>query len=126
MFKPTLKDGTHKPIISRRLGEKQMRMIYATDGTAFVKNIRTPKEDRQVFCISDDEVLQLAKWACEIEDHYTAKRNKYTPMDIEWAKDGQVRESNQRGKQKKRRKKKRQKRKQHGWRPRVKSKKKAC
>jgi pyruvate, water dikinase len=38
--------------------------------------------------ISDDEILTLARWACMIEDHYSAKRGRPTPMDMEWAKDG--------------------------------------
>ena len=49
-----------------------------------------PPEDRARFAISDDEILQLARWACLIEDHYSAKRGHPTPMDIEWAKDGRT------------------------------------
>lgn len=90
VFKGTLDDGKHRPLISRKLGEKQYRMVYSTDGTSKVKNLRTQRQDRTRFCVSDDEVLLLAKWACQIEDHYTAKRGRYTPMDIEWAKDGQT------------------------------------
>jgi pyruvate,water dikinase len=44
--------------------------------------------DRARFAITDDEVLQLARWACRIEAHYSARRGQATPMDIEWAKDG--------------------------------------
>ncbi len=44
--------------------------------------------DRARFAITDDEALQLARWACRIEAHYSARRGKATPMDIEWAKDG--------------------------------------
>merc|ERR1711988_1459008 len=44
------------------------------------------------FCIDESEIVQLAKWACIIEDHYSEKRGKYTPMDIEWAKDGRTNE----------------------------------
>ena len=53
-----------------------------------VKNVPVPPGDRARFAISDDEILQLARWACIIEDHYSAKRGAPTPMDIEWAKDG--------------------------------------
>jgi pyruvate,water dikinase len=42
---------------------------------------------RQRFCLNDYEVLQLAKWGCEIEQHYSERVGRPTPMDIEWAKD---------------------------------------
>ena len=87
VFKPTLKKG-FKPIIKKRIGEKKIKMVYSTDGKAFTKNIPVPKAQREKFSITDDEVLLLAKWASIIEDHYTMKRKQYTPMDMEWAKDG--------------------------------------
>ncbi|MBD3209681.1 phosphoenolpyruvate synthase [Candidatus Woesearchaeota archaeon] len=87
VFEPTLKEG-FKPIVQKKLGEKEIKMIYDVGGTKPTKNIPTPVEDRNKFCITDDEVLQLARWATIIEDHYTQKRDRYTPMDMEWAKDG--------------------------------------
>jgi pyruvate,water dikinase len=87
VFKPTLKEG-FKPIIQKKIGEKAVKMIYATDGTRPVKNVPTSIEDRTRFCMSDDEILTLAKWAVIIEEHYSRKRNKFMPMDMEWAKDG--------------------------------------
>ncbi|OKH19105.1 phosphoenolpyruvate synthase [[Limnothrix rosea] IAM M-220] len=86
VFKPTLKQG-FKPILKRRLGSKAIKMIYA-DGAKFTKNISVPKELQNQFCISDEDVLQLARWTTTIEEHYSAVRGQYTPMDIEWAKDG--------------------------------------
>ena len=89
VFKPTLDTPGCRPIISRKLGAKQFRMIYAKDSSkTTVKNIRTQQQDRVRFCVSDEEVMELARWAVAIETHYTNKRSKYTPMDIEWAKDG--------------------------------------
>jgi pyruvate,water dikinase len=44
--------------------------------------------DREKMCISDEDILQLARWACEIEDYFSKVKGHYTPMDIEWAKDG--------------------------------------
>jgi pyruvate,water dikinase len=88
VFKPTLKEG-YKPIIQKVLGEKAIKMIYATEGARPTKNIPTNMADRTRFCITDDEVLQLAKWGVIIEDHYSQKRGRWSPMDIEWAKDGQ-------------------------------------
>ena len=144
IFKPTLEQG-FAPIVSRRLGSKAIRMVYA-HGTAVDPMGRSgggpdsnplaaeipaselpglapavsgffsqdsPSQDspgqvnpaqalglsntctvaveaaeRTRFAISDDEALQLARWACRIEAHYSARRGKATPMDIEWAKDG--------------------------------------
>lgn len=87
VFKPTLNKG-YKPIMQRVLGEKAVKMIYATEGTRPTKNIPTLPEERRKFSLTDDEVLQLAKWGVIIEDHYSQKKRKWMPMDIEWAKDG--------------------------------------
>ena len=81
VFKPTLKQGK-KPIVGKRVGSKQVKMIYTDTPTTPVKNIATTKEEQQRFVLTDDEILTLAQWACIIEDHYKK------PMDIEWAKDG--------------------------------------
>jgi pyruvate, water dikinase len=89
IFKPTLKQG-FKPVISKQLGTKELKMVYTHDGSkASTKNIHTPPVDRERFCLTDDEVLTLAKWACAIEDHYSWKAGHFKPMDMEWAKDGQ-------------------------------------
>lgn len=81
VHKPTLKKG-FKPIVKRMLGSKKKKLIYSSEGTKAVEEKSVALPDRKKFCISDKEVLQLAEWACIIEDHY----NK--PMDMEWAKDG--------------------------------------
>ena len=83
VFKPTLKQGK-QPIVGKRVGSKELKMIYnsdANDGKT-VKNIDTTPEERGRYILSDDEIIQLARWTCIIEDHYQK------PMDIEWAKDG--------------------------------------
>lgn len=87
VFKPTLKKG-HKSIINKKLGAKQRRMIYSDDPSECTKNIRVDEKDRNKFSINDEDILKLSEWAIIIEDHYSAKKDKYTPMDIEWAKDG--------------------------------------
>ncbi|MBD1875184.1 phosphoenolpyruvate synthase [Nodosilinea sp. FACHB-131] len=87
IFKPTLKSG-HKPILSKRLGTKALRMVYNTTGTELTKNEPVPLADQERFAIDEDDILQLAQWACTIEDHYTQLRGVNSPMDIEWAKDG--------------------------------------
>ncbi|MBI4017264.1 MAG: phosphoenolpyruvate synthase [Candidatus Aenigmarchaeota archaeon] len=89
VFKPTLRQG-FESLISKTLGSKEKTMIYSIEGSKPVKNIDTPKEKQEVFCLSDEEVLELAKWGCMIEEHYTQKKGHWTPMDIEWAKDGEL------------------------------------
>jgi pyruvate, water dikinase len=85
VHKPTFRAG-HRVVLSRLLGRKQMRMVYAGNGGT--KNIGVPEAERARFCLTDPEVLKLAGDAIKIEDHYSAKARHSTPMDIEWAKDG--------------------------------------
>ena len=85
IHKPTFRAG-HRAVLSRSLGGKQMRMVYAGNGGT--RNIRVPKSDRARFCLTDLEVLKLAGDAIKIEEHYSAKAGHSMPMDIEWAKDG--------------------------------------
>jgi pyruvate,water dikinase len=87
VFKPTLKEG-FCPILKKRLGSKSIKMIYDIGGERGAKNVTVPKSARNKYAIADDEILTLAKWTCIIEDHYSQVRGVYTPMDIEWAKDG--------------------------------------
>ncbi|MEM9587407.1 MAG: phosphoenolpyruvate synthase, partial [Planctomycetota bacterium] len=87
VFKPTLKAGC-RPILKKSLGSKAMRMIYDTGGSKMTKNVPVADDQAKRFAISDDDILQLARWACEIEDHYSALRGAFCPMDMEWAKDG--------------------------------------
>ncbi|MFM2173764.1 MAG: hypothetical protein RLZZ54_1691 [Cyanobacteriota bacterium] len=85
IFKPTLEQG-FAPILSQRLGSKAIRMIYGDQGST--RNVEVPAEDRTRYALSQEEALQLARWACRIERHYSERRGQPTPMDIEWAKDG--------------------------------------
>jgi pyruvate,water dikinase len=87
VFKPTLKNG-YNPILSKHVGSKALRMVYDTGGTKLVKNVAVPPAEQEQYALSDEEILTLARWTCQIEDHYTDIRGTYTPMDIEWAKDG--------------------------------------
>ena len=62
-------------------------MVFADGGTG--TQVRDVVESqRKRFCLAGFEVLQLAKWACKIEDHYSQLAGRPQPMDIEWAKDG--------------------------------------
>ena len=86
IFKPTLKLG-FRPIITRKLGVKEVKMVFADDTTGTqVRDVVESQRNR--FCLAGFEVLQLAQWACAIEDHYSKLAGKHQPMDIEWAKDG--------------------------------------
>ncbi|MDY7013929.1 MAG: phosphoenolpyruvate synthase, partial [Cyanobacteriota bacterium] len=87
VFKPTLLDG-FRPILEKRLGTKAIKMIYDLGGSKLTKNVEVPEPERGKFCLNDDEILQLGRWAIAIENHYSDTRGSYTPMDIEWAKDG--------------------------------------
>ncbi|MCE9611490.1 MAG: phosphoenolpyruvate synthase [Chthoniobacter sp.] len=87
VFKPMLKQG-FAPILQKVLGNKEFKLIYDIGGGKMVKNVPVSPDDRARFALSDDEILTLARWACIIEDHYSAKKGHECPMDIEWAKDG--------------------------------------
>ena len=85
VHKPTFRQG-HRVVLSRSLGGKQMRMVYAR-GRGRTRNVSVPRPERERFCIDDTDVLELAGYAIAIEDHYSANAGHPMPMDIEWAKD---------------------------------------
>jgi pyruvate,water dikinase len=87
VFKPTLKQG-YRPILQKMLGTKEFKLIYDIGGGKMVKNVPVSQGDRSKFAVTDEDILTLARWACVIEDHYSAKRGSLSPMDMEWAKDG--------------------------------------
>ncbi len=87
VFKPTLLKG-FRPILQRTVGSKEWKLVYDEEGSKLTKNVAVSPDDRQRFAIADDDILQLARWGCAIEEHYSRKRGQFTPMDIEWAKDG--------------------------------------
>jgi len=89
VFKPTLRQG-FRPILRKQLGAKEQKLIYDVGGGKMTRNVAVPTEDRQRFCIDDEDILTLARWACLIEDHYSQKRGAPSPMDMEWAKDGRT------------------------------------
>ena len=86
VFKPTL--NGYRPILQKKLGTKEKKMIYASEGAETTTIVPVPDEDRNRFCITEDEILKLAKWTVIIEDHYSNKAGFFKPMDIEWGKDG--------------------------------------
>lgn len=88
VFKPTFSKG-YKSIIRKNLGEKKIKMIYGKAGSKILtENVAVPEQESKQFCISEEDVLKLAKQAMTIEEHYSKKAGQSRPMDIEWAKDG--------------------------------------
>jgi pyruvate,water dikinase len=94
VWKEGLKTSVAKPIIEKKLGVKLRKMIYhphAGSGVADIqqtKIVNTSEAERETFVLTDKEVAQLATWGTIIEKHYTDHYKKWTPMDMEWAKDG--------------------------------------
>ncbi|HZY49495.1 MAG TPA: phosphoenolpyruvate synthase [Devosia sp.] len=82
VFKPLLDNEALVPIVERTRGEKAIKMIYAR-GERPTRNVPTSKAERAALVLSDAEILELARWAVIIEQHYGC------PMDMEWARDGQ-------------------------------------
>ena len=83
VHKQTLQAG-RPAILRRNLGSKAIKMVYGEEAKAgrSVKTVEVDRAERARFCLSDEEVNELAKQAMIIEQHYQR------PMDIEWAKDG--------------------------------------
>jgi pyruvate,water dikinase len=91
VFKPTLQDG-YNSIIEKKLGVKDKMMVYGDKADERVKIIPTDKSFQHRFCLPDSTVLQLSDWVVKIEDYYTKIKKRWTPMDVEWAFDGLIRE----------------------------------
>jgi pyruvate,water dikinase len=87
VHKPTLATG-HASIIRREIGEKAVRLVYANGSNQSVVEERVSLARRQSPVLQDEEILMLARWAVRIEEHYSRRAGRPTPMDIEWAKDG--------------------------------------
>jgi len=84
VFKPLLGDPSRRPIVEKVLGAKARKMIYASRSRSTSEIVDTSDEERSSFVLTDDEILQLGRWAVAIEAHYGQ------PMDMEWAKDGET------------------------------------
>jgi len=82
VYKPALRAGK-LAILRRNLGGKAVKMVYAPGAsTERVQTVAVPAADRRRFCLSDADIVTLARQALIIEEHYGR------PMDIEWARDG--------------------------------------
>lgn len=91
VHKSTLAQG-FAPIIKKQLGTKTTKVVYSESQDDLVKTVPVTHHDQSQFCLTDHEMLELARTVMTIEQHYSeyyVKRNGgWTPMDIEWAKDG--------------------------------------
>jgi pyruvate,water dikinase len=88
VHKPTFTQG-HRAVLRRQLGSKKIKMVcHEDDPDELTRNIPTSSTERNAFCISDNDVLQLAELAIKIEAHYSNKAGHEKPMDMDWAKDG--------------------------------------
>ncbi|HOD89673.1 MAG TPA: phosphoenolpyruvate synthase [archaeon] len=87
IFKPTL-GKVKNPIVTKSLGNKSIKMIYDIQGNKPTKNVPVDISHRNKFCITDEQAIQLAKWAVMIEEYYSKQAGHYKPMDMEWAIDG--------------------------------------
>src|SRR5690606_35184828 len=84
VFKPLLDRQGLTPIITKKRGDKRVKVVYGTDGdrAGGTRTVDADEAERFTYVLDDREILTLARWAAAIEAHYG------TPMDMEWAKDG--------------------------------------
>ena len=87
VFKPTLKHG-YQSILDKRMGDKNIKMIYSDSQDKRTKQIPVEKHRREKFSLDDVKILQLSRWVCKLEKYYTEKYGRWCPVDIEWAIDG--------------------------------------
>ncbi|KAL5611165.1 hypothetical protein FOBRF1_007282 [Fusarium oxysporum] len=80
-FKPLLFNKNLSPILSKKIGDKSIKMVYG-DKCRPTRNVPTSRAEQAAYVLEDEEILQLSRWACLIEEHYGC------PMDMEWARDG--------------------------------------
>ena len=83
-----------KPIIEKTLGVKNKKMLYAQGKTGVIqtKVVNTSMTEQNTFVLSEAEIIELARWGALIEEHYSQRSNAWTPMDMEWARDGKTNE----------------------------------
>jgi len=81
VFKPLLSQPNLAPIIDKIVGKKESKVVYAAAGGRETETAPTTDAEQRAFVLDDAEILQLARWAADIEQHYGV------PMDMEWAKD---------------------------------------
>ncbi|MFA6414678.1 MAG: phosphoenolpyruvate synthase [Candidatus Paceibacterota bacterium] len=78
------------PIIGKTLGKKDKKMLYASgkSGVIQTKVVNTTATEQNSFVLNEKEIVELARWGALVEKHYSERAKTWTPMDMEWAKDG--------------------------------------
>ena len=87
VHKLTLAEG-YASIIKKYCGEKKTKIVYQEHNAKGVETVDVPAEEQHVFALSDEEILELARFIVTIETHYSTLKGSWSPMDVEWAKDG--------------------------------------
>lgn len=87
IFKPTLAKG-FDALIGKKLGVKNTKRMYSDDTRNPVITVPVSDVEQQQFCLTDAEVIELAHMVVAIENYYTTLKKSWSPMDVEWAKDG--------------------------------------
>lgn len=87
VHKPTFAQG-FASIIKKQRGNKHIKMIYDHAGGHAVATVPVSAEDQIKYALSDAEILDLTRAVITIEEHYSARKGSWCPMDVEWAKDG--------------------------------------
>lgn len=87
VFKPTLAEG-FSSIIEKKLGNKDRKMVYGGEPGKPTSIIPIERAQRNRFCISDDQALEISRSVAAIEKYYSDKKGHWCPMDVEWAVDG--------------------------------------
>jgi pyruvate,water dikinase len=87
VFKPCMQEG-YIPIIEKKLGVKDKKMVYGESSDERTRIIPVERKQQQHFCLSDTQIMLLATWVRCIETYYSEKKERWCPMDIEWAVDG--------------------------------------
>ena len=87
VFKPTLAEG-YTSIIEKKLGSKDRKMVYGVEPGKPTLTIPIERAQRNRFCVTDDQALEIARSVAAIEKYYSDKKGHWCPMDVEWAIDG--------------------------------------
>jgi pyruvate, water dikinase len=87
VYKKTLQQG-YKALIQKTCGVKKVKIVYTDHAEKPTATVPVPADAMRTFSLTDDEVLTLARMVLTIEEYYSQKYNRWYPMDIEWAKDG--------------------------------------
>jgi len=87
LYKQNLRHG-YDSILEKKLGDKHTKLAYGNNPSRPIVEIKTTEEQRNAFCMTDDKLEELGRWVVVLEEYYSERHNKDTPVDVEWAIDG--------------------------------------